>query len=186
MATPGTHDDPSWARPDATLRIVLTRRADGDAVLRCERADGTATWQRHRARLAGHFVPHDLTHYAIETELGLRRAFYGLIAQGWSIEDTTGKGERGALPEEAMVVEQLVGSFDAQRADGEAWTAAELNRQARLYAERAGIAPPRTLTEEELDRVRRRLEDLLDRWERLPPGESIELALPAGSSRASA
>jgi hypothetical protein len=50
------------------LKVELTRRSDGDVVLRCTRADGSATW------------------------LGLTRAFYGLIAAGWDIADTEGKG----------------------------------------------------------------------------------------------
>ena len=60
----------------AELRIQLTKRGDGDVVLRCIRADGSATWQRHRGRHAGFFPLHDLTHYVVETELRSRRGFY--------------------------------------------------------------------------------------------------------------
>ncbi len=110
------------------LAIHLTKRADGGAVLRLVRADGSATWQRHDGHRAGFFPAHDLTHLAIETELGFRRGFYGLVAEGWSLEETEGKSARGPLPPEAMAVEYLVGALDLERAGGVEWTAAEFTR----------------------------------------------------------
>lgn len=67
------------------LRIQITKRTDGGAVLECVRADGTETWQKQQSQSAAFFPLHDLTHYAVETELGISEAFYGLIASGWSI-----------------------------------------------------------------------------------------------------
>jgi hypothetical protein len=62
------------------------------------------------------------THYAIETTLGCRQGFFGLIASGWDIEDTTGKGARGPVPEQTAEVESLVGLFDSERGSGVLWT----------------------------------------------------------------
>ena len=39
-------------------------------MLRCVRADGSATWQKQTDRHAAYFALHDLTHFAVETELG--------------------------------------------------------------------------------------------------------------------
>src|SRR5262245_66330979 len=78
------------------LRVQLTKRTDGSVVLRCVRRDGSATWQRHEKH-ARFFPFHDLRHFAVETTLGLGKGFYGLIADGWDIADTTGKGTRGKL-----------------------------------------------------------------------------------------
>ena len=64
----------------AELLIQLTKRPDGGAVLRCVRGDGTVTWQRHEGAHGRFFPLHDLTHYAVETTLGFRSGFYGLIA----------------------------------------------------------------------------------------------------------
>ena len=52
--------------------IRLTKRRDGNTVLRCDRADGTSTWQRQDGKLASVFPFHDMTHYAVETEMGFR------------------------------------------------------------------------------------------------------------------
>jgi len=164
------------------VRLLFTKRADGGVVLRCERADGTVTWQRHDRRHAGFFPLHDLTHYAVETELGFRRGFYGLIAEGWDIEDTGGKGARGSLPREAVTVERIVGAFDAQRAGGTPWAAEAFNEQAALQATVGGDAPPRPLTDDELDRVRARTLELFSRWTRLPAGGTLELSFDPGGA----
>src|SRR5207247_1266898 len=109
------------------LSIQITKRTDGSGVLRCVRADGSMTWQKQKSRHAAFFALHDLTHFAVESALEFRRGFYGLIADGWEIDDTTGKGTRGPLPDEAVEVEHLVGSFDSERSGGTLWIADEFN-----------------------------------------------------------
>src|SRR6266498_2072993 len=109
------------------LLIQMTKRSDGGGVLRCVRADGSVTWQKQDCRHAQFFALHGLTHFAVESALGFKRGFYRLIAEGWDIEDTTGKGARGPLPDEAVEVAYLVGSFDSERASGALWTASECN-----------------------------------------------------------
>lgn len=165
----------------AALRVCLTKRADGGAVLRCVRDDGTVTWQRQRGRSAGFFPLHDLTHFAIETVLGARRAFYGLIAEGWDIEDTTGKGARGALPPEALVVERLVGAFDLERAGSAFWSAAELNAHCFGTGAPEGNRLPRPITDDDLDRIRSRISEFLTRWAVLPDGQTLELVFELGA-----
>ena len=81
------------------MKVELTKRADGGSSLRCVRADGSVTWQSHHGRQALFFPVHDLTHFAVESVLAGKTGFYGLVAVGWDIEDTTGKGKRGAIPE---------------------------------------------------------------------------------------
>jgi hypothetical protein len=132
-------------------------------VLRCARQDGSVTWQK-QARHAAHFALHDLTHYAVETGLGYRHGFFGLIAQGWEVEDTTGKGARGALPSEAIEVERIVGLFDSERASGVLWSTEEFNEFA-----------PRLLTEAEIQKVRALRGELFQRWSAIDAGQTLEL-----------
>lgn len=159
------------------LRIHLTKHADGSAVLKCIRADGSETWQRQGGRNAAFFPLHDLTHFAVESELGIRHAFYGLIAEGWEIDDTTGKGARGALPAEALAVERLVGALDLERAGSLTWTAQALDEHANGDSPSSRRALPRPITDDDLARIRSRLHTLLRQWATLPPGRSLELAL---------
>ena len=92
------------------MRIELEKRSEGGAVLRCIRGDGTSSWQRHDGQQAAFFPFHDLTHYAVEQTLGLRDGFFGLVAAGWPIEATTGKGSRGPLPPGAVFVIDWIAS----------------------------------------------------------------------------
>lgn len=157
------------------LLIQITKRPDGGAVLRCARGDGSVTWQRQQGPQASFFALHDLTHYAVETELGFRDGFYGLIAQGWEIDETTGKSARGPLPREAIVVEHLVGLLDLERTTGVVWTAAEVNAHAAEYFRQAGMPAPRALDDAELKRVRGTVQALYAQWRALPAGATLEL-----------
>lgn len=164
------------------LRIRLKRHPDGSASLTCLRADGSSTWQRQRGRLGAVFPPHDLTHLAVETTLGFRHGFYGLIADGWEIADFAKPWPRGPIPAEAVEVELIVGFLDAERMQGAAMTAAEFTAHAeRFVAARRMTHPgsvvptPRALTGEQLERVRACRAELLARWHALPAGEALEL-----------
>ena len=161
------------------LILQFTKRKDGGALLRCIRADGSATWQRQDDNRAAFFPLHDLTHYAVETELGFSRGFYGLIADGWEIADTTGKGAHGPLPDEAIEVEYIVGSFGAELSSDSRCTAKEFNDLAAAFAKSRGRPKPRPLTEGELTRVRSRMGELFARWIDLPPGRPLELKFPS-------
>ena len=143
--------------------------------MKCIRGDGSTTWQRVDGDHAVFFPLHDLTHYAVETELGFRRGFYGLIAEGWEIAETTGKTARGPLPNETLEVEYLVSAFSAERAGGTASTAEEFNDLAGNFARGKGMPAPRRLTDEELDRVRARFNELAFQWRALPAGSAMEL-----------
>jgi hypothetical protein len=157
------------------LTLQFTKRKDGGALLRCIRADGSATWQRQDDERAAFFPRHDLTHYAVESELGFGRGFYGLIADGWEIADTTGKGARGPLPNEAIEVEYIVSALSAERAGNSACPANEFNDLAAVFAKTRGRPEPRPLTDPELSRVRSRVDELLTRWRALPEDATLEL-----------
>lgn len=158
------------------MLIQLTKRGDGGAVLRCRRADGSVTWQTHQGARAAFFPSHDLTHFAVESELPGTVAFYGLIAAGWDIEDTTGKGARGPLPPEAVMVEHFVGLLDVERGSGHWMSGAEF----RSALEDAGKPAP-LLDDDALTRIRARRSELLARWRGLAPGATLELEFSQSS-----
>jgi hypothetical protein len=176
------------------LRISLTKRPDGGYVIACTRADGSVTWQRGAD--AGFFPLHDLTHYAVETELRHRRGFFGLLAEGWEFTDFASDWPRGRIPADAEPAELIVGLLDSERhaagavvsADEDVrreaagpMTAAEFNAAATRFFEQLGCkeVPPAqrvNLTDDELSRIRRRRDELIAEWERVPPGGRMELA----------
>lgn len=160
------------------LTLRFKKRSDGGSALTLLRADGTSVWQRQE-RHARFFATHDLTHFAVETGLGLRHAFYGLVAEGWAFEDFGAPWPRGPLPDEALLAETVVGLLDldrAQRAFGSPpLTAADLNAQLALKHATEGRQPPRPVSEDELHRVVTRRGELIAAWEALAPGETLEL-----------
>jgi len=145
------------------LLIQIGKLPDSSTLLRCTREDGSITWQK-QTRHAAHFVLHDLTHFAVETSFGYRSGFFGLIAAGWEIEETTGKGGRGPLPAEAGEVEKIVGLFDSERGSGILWTAEEFNEFA-----------PCAISDSDIEQVRSLRSVLFKQWFELPPGEKLEL-----------
>lgn len=162
------------------LKIQITKRTDGDSVLKCVRADGTETWQKNQGKTAAFFPLHDLTHYAVETELSIRDAFFGLIATGWSIEETGQRGSAAVLPPSSIFVENIVGTLDAERASGSRWTADEFNDSIARHAATHGRPAPRALTDDELARVRKRRAELFTAWRELPAGTTLEVDFDPG------
>jgi len=161
------------------VQIHFTKRKDGNTVLRCVRDDGSVTWQRNEDQHALFFPVHDLLHYAVESELGFAQGFFGLIAAGWNIDETTGKSARGPLPPEALEVEQIVSSFTAERNSDSPWSAADFNDQAAAHAKTRGLPEPRRFTEQQLTNVRGRMNELFKRWRDLPEAETLQLEFPA-------
>lgn len=165
------------------LRIQFVKEKDGSVLLRCHRADGTTTWQRNDRARGKFFVVHDLTHYAVETVLGHRRGFWGLVAEGWNVTDFGAPWPRGPIPADLDPSELIVGFLDGERAGGVTWTAADFNDKAEKYFANQGITKTLTLTAGELDEIRARLSDLVSQWALLPRGETLELAFECPVSR---
>ncbi len=162
------------------LLIRIKRGADGSAALTCVRADGSRTWQKQPGALGSVFPAHDLTHYVVESTLGYRHGFYGLVADGWDISDFAAPWPRGPIPAEAREVELVVGMLDMERMSGAQFSATEFAEHAARYvaASRAGQhglhVPP--LTDDELARLRAARADALARWAAVPAGGTLELA----------
>ena len=166
------------------LAIRLKRHADGSAALTCTRPDGSVTWQRQQGARGLVLPTHDLTHYSVETAMGYKKGFFGLIAAGWEMSDFAAPWPRGVIPQEAREVELLVGLFEVERRTGGNWSAADLRAQGELYAAsnrsgRKAVAMP-SLTDDDVDKIRAVLNDVLGRWAATPPGEALELSFPVG------
>ncbi len=119
-------------------------------------------------------------HYAVETTLGMRRAFFGLIAEGWDVTTFEEPGTAARLPAEAIHAEQIVNLLLQEAVEGESRLAEVFN--ATLAAAVAGAkqmqtAPP-VLTELQLSRIRERFGELSAEFRSLGEGETLELNFP--------
>src|SRR6476659_5421832 len=157
------------------LMVRIKKNADARSSLTCTRADGTTTWQSMKNAQAAFFPRHDLTHYAVETVLGHRKGFYGLVASGWDLSDFGSPWPRGRIPPEAELSEMMVGFLDLERGTGELARAEDVNQRLREYCLETGLPAPTRLTDEDLWRVRQKRGELFAMWEAVRPGDALEL-----------
>jgi len=160
-----------------SLTIEIKKQRDGSSVLSCRRGDGSVTWQHHGGAQARFFPLHDLTHYAVETVLCERVGFYRLLAEGWNISDFGDPWPRGPLPEDAGIVELIVGFLDMERADGATWPAVDFNAHAASYFAEHGARTRLELDDETLQRIRAARDELFGRWSELPAGSALILEM---------
>ncbi len=135
------------------------------------RKDGSQSWQHQTAGIP----VHDLTHFAVETTLGLKNGFYGLVAQGWDITQLTAKDVRSILPVEGLWTEYVVGLIQTERLSPEPMSADEFNGQLEKEKQESGLKYDRRLTEDELFNIRKTFLAIYSEWRQLGPGESLSL-----------
>lgn len=131
--------------------------------LTCIREDGSVTWTHiHRG-----FAQHDFAHYVVETTLGYKNAFFGLVAQGYDIPDfSLPTSERPfKIPKEALEVEPIVALLLAERWD---------NTSRNLINHESKELPKNT-TPEQIQEMRQGLLKLIRQWDALSPGEAFEI-----------
>ncbi len=155
------------------MTIRFTKGGDKPDTLTCRRGDGSCTWTA--LNLA---AGHDLGHYAIETTLGFRDAFFGLIAQGWAIQDfgrpDPETGRKPAVPPEAMQAEVLAGLLDLERRSDHPPTFPAFEEMLTSACAGLGLPAP-ALGAAELMAIRARHTALLRRWADLTEGTALEL-----------
>ena len=150
------------------MTIELKKTKDGPPSLSCVRADGTRTW----ARVQPFFPAHDLTHCAVESVLGFREAFFGLVASGWDLDDFAQPGAAAKFPAQSLWAEHIVGLVERNLApDANALNAA-------LASIPGAVDVPR-LTSEQLAAILSLRTRLLEQWHRLAPGERLTIEFPA-------
>lgn len=129
------------------LRVTAVKRTERKDRFYCVRADGSeASW----AVASAPGLPHDLHHLVVESVLGLRRAFWGMVADGMEpshVRAVTDHLERaGERIDELLLAEAAVADLGSvQVSDGDA---------AAIRTEVARLA---------------------DEWERLAPGRGMDL-----------
>jgi hypothetical protein len=153
------------------MKIRIMKGRNGPSVLTCTRPDGSSTW----AKVQDYFPTHDMTHYVVETTLGIPNAFYGLILQGWDIGDFAVKRASKLFPPEANLVEALVGRLQRDLMPGSDFTAESFNEEVEAVLIGIGNPSRRRIDDTELATMRHRLRELLGKWSAVEPGASLEL-----------
>jgi hypothetical protein len=162
--------------PVPLLTIRMKKGAEGRTTLSCTRRDGTTTWQRQEGGQAAFFPRHDLTHFAVESTLGHKRGFYGLVAEGWDLSDFGTPWPRGKLPPEGNLTEMIVGFFDQERSSGVIGLSEDLNELIAQFCRETRLAAPLALEDSDLWAVRAKRGELFTKWDAVKPGDTLELA----------
>jgi hypothetical protein len=152
------------------MKIDIRKNASKPNMLVCVRADGSTTWQSYENQ-SNFFPYHDLTHYVVETELGFRHGFYGMILSGRTVQETGAN-----VPNEGQVSETLVGILSTS---GFGSTMTFEDVKTSVDQRLAGIGLPSIeLSESQLRVIRERCEEIFFQWHELAEGESLCLAFP--------
>ncbi|MGH8227964.1 MAG: hypothetical protein ACREU3_08700 [Steroidobacteraceae bacterium] len=150
------------------MKIVLTRKA-GRSRMTCHRADGTST----SADVGPNLPAHDFAHFVVERALRLPTGFFVNVANGYSIEQLSDPAVIKALGAEPYVAEVLA------RALGETTTGAcrldQFVDRVAQELESMRLSVPVGLSSELASRMLEELRALLTQFERLRPGESMQL-----------
>jgi hypothetical protein len=161
-------DDAAMAR----LVIRLARVSPTHHRLTLGREDGSSESRELETRSC---LYHDLLHFALETEAGLRQSFYGLLAAGARYEQLT---MAGTVSPEIVATERIVGGLTGalrHRAPAEDFVAA---MQSAFEAH--GELLPGWCTSELVARVGERMRRLEGEWRALPFGQPMELRFESG------
>jgi hypothetical protein len=123
------------------------------------------------------FLFHDLLHYAVESEAGLRGSFYGILGRIGGYEELSvagGAALGGEIAITERVVGALAGALQDEDLDAEAFVV-QVTEYLDIYEERA----PRWFKPAFIAAVRERMRQLLGRWKATPFGETMELEFPS-------
>ena len=160
------------------MLIRLTRLTNERHRLEVVRDDGSRETRDLETRGA---LPHDLVHYAVETEAGLEASFYGQLAGGKTYAALTAEPSQDPEP---MQTEAVVARIQGLSKD-DAWFRADPNGIARSMNagfRALGHAPPAWLTADLIARVRERLRRVQGQWRATPFHQTLELDFPARKS----
>lgn len=152
------------------LTLRFTRLSPTHHRFEYRRTDGTGETLEMESRS---LLLHDLLHYAVESEAGLRGSFYGILGKIGGYEELSVAGG-AALGGEIAITERVVGALTGalQQGDLDADAfAAQVCEYLDLYEERA----PRWFTPAFTGAVRERMRQLTGRWKATPFGEAMEL-----------
>jgi len=113
-------------------------------------------------------IPHDMVHYAVESTL-THRGFLGMVADGAAAKFTT----TGGLTEEA--IERLVEVFQAEMWGGRVPSAEFLATYEHACDARGHAAV--SVSPDDVEAIRARLDELSERWAALDVNASLSLEL---------
>lgn len=153
------------------MRIFLKRLDEKRHRLDIERDDGSRDGIDLETKST---LIHDLLHFAVETEAGLKDGFWGSLAAGRTFAQLGGDAEEGmrGASDELALIERIVGAMSGSVKGASATRMMEGFRNFAL----AQDAPlPAWLDEDFIARVQERMRQLLGHWNGTPFADKMSL-----------
>ena len=152
------------------LTLRFTRISPDRHRFEYRRADGTGEAIEMETRS---LLLHDLAHYAVESEAGLKGSFYGILAKIGGYQELSVNGG-AALGGEIAITERIVGALQGAMTREE-FDEAAFQSEVADYLSLFDDPPPRWFTPAFVAAVRECLRQLTGRWKATPFGETMEL-----------
>ena len=185
--TPGSFQ--GFGRTDFSVQLKLKRLDDRRYETLITRSDGVTYLVKGVGHMAA--IPHDLAHFAIEQGLGIRKGFWGSVADGAVFGSLTHVGGRrkphAAARSKALLKENkgeltateiLVGLFNQALEEGHGPESPVLHERLSRYTWTPPGQEPRQFTDAEVAAACASWQRMLDLWQQLPTGETLELHWP--------
>ena len=153
------------------MLMRITKNIDKPHIIKYIRDNGTETWMYSDA----FFVQHDLSHFAIESVMKYSTAFNGMLNSGMDIKDFEDKEKRARLTvtDEACYAENMSNLFLTEIMQGEFEDFNTVQQQSFIAMNTQ--CQPVSLSDEKIQTIRDYLRQLLDQWNEMPVGETMEL-----------
>ena len=162
------------------MRITITK-GERDDRIEVRRRDGSTVSTRFPRKGP---VPHDATHYVVESRLGITEGFWGLVAGGRHPDEIAeiaraaghASAKRASVPEPSIVAilqaERAVECFEA-----DLWSGGEGDGETLREVFAAGCAqsfvPAIPISDQAIGEIRASLAELRGRWAAIPPGDNL-------------
>ena len=152
------------------MEISFTKRENNDHIISCKREDGSVTWNHN----SPFFITHDICHYALETTLQFKEAFYGLVAAGTDIKEFDLPRDKRTvqLTDEAIFAEQMVNLLTIENSQG---IMENFMVTINDVCIKGGIKEMPEMTEDQLQEIRNLYRQLMNQWNLLLPEETMTL-----------
>ena len=153
------------------MLMQLTKNTGKPHIIKYVRDNGTETWMYSD----DFFIQHDLSHFAIESVMAYRTAFNGMLNRGMDIKDFEDREKRAKITvtDEACYAENMSNLFLTEILQGEFedFNAVQKESFKAINTQYQSI----TLSNEKIKAIRNYLRQLLDQWNEMPFGETMEL-----------
>ncbi len=155
------------------MKIIFTKISPTHHSLELLRDDGSCEYTEIETKT---FMPHDLIHYAFESEAGLQNSFWGLLDKDKTLAELNDKQFLTDLIQsnsEIAQTEMITGILHGL-AKGEATVEQTMAGVENAFSAKS-IPVPDYLTRDFLTKLKERFRQLLGKWSAMKKGEKMEL-----------